>query len=49
VLRLKGKGVGGGGDQFVKLVVMLPEGPDEDLKKFVKKWPRRDAKPGRPS
>ena len=42
VLRLKGKGVGDRGDQFVRLVVMLPEAPDEDLKRFVKKWPRRD-------
>lgn len=48
VLRLKGKGVGGQGDQFVRLMVMLPETPDEDLKKFVKKWPKRDYTPSRP-
>lgn len=42
VLRLKGKGVGGQGDQFVRLQVMLPETPDEDLRKFIKKWPKRD-------
>jgi len=48
VLRLKGKGVGGQGDQFVRLLVMLPEAPDEDLKKFVKKWPKRDSTPPRP-
>jgi len=42
VLRLKGKGVGGQGDQFVRLLVMLPETPDEDLRKFIKKWPKRD-------
>lgn len=47
-LRLKGKGVAGQGDQFVKLQVMLPETPDEDLKKFVKKWPKRDYVPPRP-
>jgi DnaJ-class molecular chaperone len=47
-LRLKGKGVAGQGDQFVKLQVMLPEIPDEDLKKFVKKWPKRDYVPPRP-
>ena len=47
-LRLKGKGVAGQGDQFVKLLVMLPEAPDEDLKKFVKKWPKRDYVPPRP-
>jgi len=49
VLRLKGKGVGGQGDHFVRLLVMLPESPDEDLKKFVKKWPRRDYAAPRPS
>lgn len=48
VLRLKGKGVAGQGDQFVRLLVMLPETPDEDLKKFVKKWPKRDQTPPRP-
>ncbi|QGZ95584.1 DnaJ C-terminal domain-containing protein [Terricaulis silvestris] len=47
-LRLKGKGVAGQGDQFVKLQVMLPETPDEDLKKFVKKWAKRDYVPPRP-
>lgn len=47
-LRLKGKGVAGQGDQFVRLQVVLPETPDEDLKKFVKKWPKRDYTPQRP-
>lgn len=47
-LRLKGKGVAGQGDQFVKLLVVLPETPDDDLKKFVKKWPKRDYTPPRP-
>ena len=42
VLRLKGKGVGGQGDQFVRILVMLPETPDEELRKFIKKWPKRD-------
>jgi DnaJ-class molecular chaperone len=47
-LRLKGKGVAGG-DQFVRLMLTLPEGaPDEELKKFVKKWPKRDYVPNRP-
>jgi DnaJ-class molecular chaperone len=49
VLRLKGKGVSGQGDQFVRLQVMLPETVDEDLRKFVKKWPKRDATPPRPN
>jgi DnaJ-class molecular chaperone len=49
MLRLKGKGVAGG-DQFVRLTLMLPEGtPDEELKKFVKKWPKRDYVPNRPA
>jgi DnaJ-class molecular chaperone len=48
VLRLKGKGVGGHGDQFVRLQVMLPDPPDEELKKFVRKWPGRDKPPVRP-
>jgi DnaJ-class molecular chaperone len=49
VLRLKGKGVAGRGDQFVRLLVVLPETPDEDLKKFIRKWPKRDYKPSRPN
>lgn len=49
-LRLKGKGVGGAGDQMVHLQVLLPDGaPDDDLKKFLKKWSRRDWTPNRPS
>jgi DnaJ-class molecular chaperone len=49
VLRLKGKGVSGHGDQFVRLQVMLPEAMDEDLRRFVKKWPKRDYVPPRPN
>jgi DnaJ-class molecular chaperone len=49
VLRLKGKGVGGQGDQLVRLLIMLPEPADEELKKFVKKWPGRERTPPRPS
>jgi len=48
VLRLKGKGVGGQGDQLVRLLIMLPEPADEELKKFVKKWPGRERAPPRP-
>lgn len=48
VLRLKGKGVAGQGDQLVRLQVMLPETPDEDLRKFTKKWSKRDYVPQRP-
>jgi DnaJ-class molecular chaperone len=47
-LRLKGKGVGGQGDLFVRLQIMLPEPVDEELKKFVRKWPGRDKTPPRP-
>jgi DnaJ-class molecular chaperone len=49
VLRLKGKGVGGQGDQFVRLLVMLPDQPDEDLRKFVKKWANQGYTPPRPA
>lgn len=49
VLRLKGKGVAGQGDQFVRLQVVLPETPDEELKKFLKKWHKRDYTPPRQS
>ncbi len=42
-LRLKGKGIPAGGaepagDLYVKLVVALPDKPDEALKSFVKGW-----------
>ncbi len=47
-LRLKGKGVAGQGDQFVRLQVVLPDTPDEELRKFIKKWPKRDYVPPRP-
>jgi DnaJ-class molecular chaperone len=49
ILRLKGKGVGGQGDQLVRLLVMLPEPADEELKRFVKKWPGRERTPPRPT
>jgi len=44
ILRLKGKGIaahGGAaaGDLYVRLVVTLPEHPDEALKSFVSSWP----------
>ncbi len=48
LLRLKGKGVAGQGDQFVRLQVVLPDVIDDDLKKFVKKWPKRSYVPPRP-
>lgn len=48
VLRLKGKGVATQGDQLVRLQIMLPDVIDDDLKKFVRKWPKRDVAPQRP-
>lgn len=48
ILRLKGRGVGGRGDQFVRLAVHLPEAPDEDLKRFVREWAGRGYMPARP-
>lgn len=42
VLRLKGKGVprrdGSRGDEYVTLKIVLPEGPDPELEKFVRNW-----------
>lgn len=41
-LRLKGKGVatpeGGRGDQYVRLVVTLPEPPDAELAAYLRRW-----------
>lgn len=40
-LRLKGKGIGHGGehgDQLVKLKVMLPDKPDPELQTFLQQW-----------
>ena len=42
VLRLKGRGVsrsdGSKGDQYVKLMLMLPQKPDPKLEVFIKQW-----------
>ncbi|MDE2385664.1 MAG: J domain-containing protein [Alphaproteobacteria bacterium] len=37
-LRLKGKGVAGRGDQLVRLRVVLPKRPDQQLNDFLKSW-----------
>ena len=46
-LRLKGKGIpmisGGTGDMFVKLKIMLPESPADDLAELVEKWAKKHA------
>jgi DnaJ-class molecular chaperone len=46
-MRLKGKGAprhgGGHGDEFVKLKVVLPKGPDPELEAFVSKWEKGKA------
>jgi DnaJ-class molecular chaperone len=48
-MRLRGKGapkVGGGhGDEFVKLKVVLPKGPDPALEAFVSEWDRKGFNP----
>jgi DnaJ-class molecular chaperone len=45
-LRLKGKGVpsssGGAGDMFVKLAIMLPDAPEDDLAEAVEKWAKKN-------
>ena len=37
-LRMKGKGVAGRGDQFVKLKILAPTKPDPNLDEFLSKW-----------
>jgi DnaJ-class molecular chaperone len=48
-MRLKGKGAphhgGGHGDEFVRLRVVLPKGPDPELEAFVSKWDRKAFNP----
>ncbi|MFB9269555.1 DnaJ C-terminal domain-containing protein [Bradyrhizobium erythrophlei] len=48
-MRLKGKGAprpgGGNGDEFVKLKVVLPKGPNPELEEFVSKWDRKAFNP----
>jgi DnaJ-class molecular chaperone len=41
-LRLKGKGLHGGGDLFVNIKIVLPEGGDPDLESLMRFW--RDQK-----
>jgi DnaJ-class molecular chaperone len=48
VLRLKGKGLTERGDLFVRLQVMLPDPPDEEMKRFLKKWAKRGYAVNRP-
>ena len=46
-LRLKGKGVpkvqGDAGDMFVKIKIMLPETPNDDLNNLIEKWGKKNA------
>jgi DnaJ-class molecular chaperone len=48
-MRLKGKGAprqaGGRGDEFVKLKVVLPKGPDPQLEEFVSNWDKKAFNP----
>ena len=45
-LRLKGKGIAGRGDQLVRLRIVLPQRPDEQLNEFLKGWvPAADDNP----
>jgi DnaJ-class molecular chaperone len=46
LLRLRGKGIAGGGgqgDQYVKLQVMLPDPPDPELSAFLERWAKAHA------
>jgi DnaJ-class molecular chaperone len=50
VLRLKGRGVarpGAPGDLYVRLVLALPDGDNDDLKALLSDWARRDEAPRR--
>jgi DnaJ-class molecular chaperone len=49
VLKLRGKGVAGTGDQLVRLLVTLADPNDEELRRFVKKWAGKDKTPPRPA
>jgi DnaJ-class molecular chaperone len=42
-LRLKGRGVKGKGDQFVKLNVVMPEKIDDELRAFIEEWKKTHA------
>jgi DnaJ-class molecular chaperone len=46
-LRLKGKGIpaakGEAGDMFVKLKIMLPDPPTDDLDELIEKWAKKHA------
>ncbi|MBP5535028.1 MAG: DnaJ domain-containing protein [Alphaproteobacteria bacterium] len=45
ILRLKGKGVPNKGDLLVRVQVLLPDHPDEDLENFVKSWKPKSQNP----
>jgi DnaJ-class molecular chaperone len=51
-LRLRNKGVasanGARGDLFVRLLIVLPDQPDDALKAFLRTWAKRDVTPERP-
>ena len=43
LLRLRGKGVAGKGDELVTLKVVLPSEADTELDNFVKDWAAKHA------
>jgi len=48
VLRLRGKGLGGTGDQLVTLKVVLPTAKDGELTELVEQWSKRHSYSVRP-
>ena len=48
VLRLRGKGLGGDGDQLVTLKIVLPSAKDTELTDFVEQWSKRHSYAVRP-
>lgn len=45
ILRLKGKGIAGKGDLLVKIQIILPDKPDNDLEDFIKSWHAKSQNP----
>ena len=45
ILRLKGKGVPSKGDLLVRVQVLLPDHPDEELEKFIRSWKPQSQNP----
>lgn len=45
ILRLKGKGIAGKGDLLAKVQIVLPDQPDDALRKFMNSWQPKSQNP----